>query len=43
MLANVGVKLINRLGIKEVMPMVESSKIMGLLIDNNRLCAGAVL
>jgi len=25
------------------MSMVESSKSMGLLIDNSRLCAGAVL
>ena len=34
---------LNRVGKKEVMPMSDSSKIMGLLVDDSRLCAGAVL
>ena len=34
---------IDRLGNKEVMPMIESSKCMGHQVGVNRLCAGAVL
>jgi hypothetical protein len=32
-----------RLGIQEVMSMVESSKRMGHLVEDSQLCAGAVL
>jgi hypothetical protein len=33
----------NRSGNKEVMPMQDSSKRMGLMVEVNWLCAGAVL
>ncbi len=36
--------ILNRSGRKEVMPMIDSSSTtMGLLVENGRLCAGAVL
>lgn len=35
--------IINHLGIQEVMPMIEHSSNMGLLVDDNQLRAGAVL
>jgi hypothetical protein len=35
---------LNHLGNKEVMPMIDdSSKIVGLLVNDSRLCAGAAL